>query len=66
MEPLHYLAYAGQDFDDVRSALPDAPVVAYRPRAQRARVVRGAIAHSLHRLGDAVAPSQTSTEPVAA
>ena len=67
MEPLHYLAYAAQDFDRSRSALPHAPVVACEPRPQRSRAVRGVIAHSLHRLGDAVAPSPaTTTEPVAA
>ena len=67
MEPLHYLALAGQDLNLSRSALPEAPVVACEPRPQRTRAVRGAIAHSLHRLGDAVAPSAVPTaEPVAA
>jgi len=70
MEPLHYLAFATQDFDDARSALPGAPVVGCTPRPQRAprtRAVRGAIAHSLHRLGDAVAPAPANpAEPLAA
>jgi hypothetical protein len=67
MEPLHYLALAGQDFDAAHSALPQAPTVECDPRPQRTRAVRGAIAHSLHRLGDAVAPASANTAgPVAA
>jgi hypothetical protein len=77
MEPLHYLALSGQSFDSSRSALPGAPVVASTPRAQRVpglhrvrgvRVLRGAVAHSLYRLGDAVAPPApaTRTDAIAA
>ena len=66
MEPLHYLALAGQDLAGARSAMPDAPVAAWAPRPQRARAVRGSIAQSLHRLGDAVAPASAHcAEPFA-
>jgi hypothetical protein len=70
MEPLHYLALSGQSFDSARSALPDAPVVAGTPRAHSVRgvrVLRGAVAHSLYRLGDAVSPAPaTRTDAIAA
>ena len=66
MEPLHYLTLAGQDLSGARSALPDAPVAEWTPRPQRARVVRRSIAHSLHRLGDAVAPAPVNcADPIA-
>lgn len=50
----------------VRSALPDAPVVPFVESSQAARRTRAAIAGTLYRLGDAIAPSRPQPESATA
>lgn len=67
MEPMQHLAHTVSSTSDfARSALPGAPVVPFEPRPKYAPRTRSAIAGSLHRLGDAIAPSSQQPGSAAA
>ena len=57
MDAIQYAIMTDPSTELLRSALPDAPVVPYVAPVLRTRRTRGALATTLHRLGDAVAPT---------